>query len=442
MKPDFQKYIILWLSQSVSQLGSALTSFALILWAYEQHGSTLTVSLMAFCNYVPYVLVGLIAGAFVDRHSKKHIMLAADTIAAVCSLSVLILSGLGLFRVWHIYLINAIIGTTEAFQLPASSVAVGRLVPEEKLANASGMQSFSGNLVGIFAPVISAALYGMGGLKPVLILDFVSFFAAFFVLLFFIPIPEPYSEKSADDAYDTSQNPSGRTLFQGCREGFGFLGEHRGLLLMILTMAVMNFLSSMTFENVLSPMILSRSGGSSTALSLVNAAMSVGGITGGILVSAGITMKDPVKMIYIPAALSFFCGDLLLAIGQETWIWCMAGIFASLPIPFINAGQNVILYQQIPDEMRGRVFSARNALQFGTIPPALLLGGFMADYVMEPLMAFPDRFPAKILSVLVGSGAGSGMAAMFLFTGIFGGVFCMVISKRKEIRMLQQKIVQ
>ena len=109
MKPDFQKYIILWLSQSVSQLGSALTSFALILWAYEQHGSALTVSLMAFCNYVPYVLVGLIAGAFVDRHSKKHIMLAADTIAALCSLSVLILSGLGLFRVWQIYLINAII---------------------------------------------------------------------------------------------------------------------------------------------------------------------------------------------------------------------------------------------------------------------------------------------------------------------------------------------
>ena len=84
MKPDFKKYIILWLSQSVSQLGSALTSFALILWAYEQHGSALAVSLMAFCNYVPYVLVGLIAGAFVDRHSKKQIMLAADTIAAVC----------------------------------------------------------------------------------------------------------------------------------------------------------------------------------------------------------------------------------------------------------------------------------------------------------------------------------------------------------------------
>ena len=120
----------------------------------------------------------------------------------------------------------------------------------------------------------------------------------------------------------------------------------------------------------------------------------------------------------------------------------MAGIFASLPIPFINAGQNVILYQHIPDEMRGRVFSARNALQFGTIPPALLLGGFLADYVMEPLMACPDRFPATALSILVGSGAGSGMAAMFLFTGIFGGVFCLAISKRQELRSLQQNLLQ
>lgn len=434
MKPDFHKYIILWLSQSVSQLGSAMTSFALILWAYQQHGSALTVSLMSFCNYVPYILVGLFAGAFVDSHSKKHIMLTADIIAAVCSLTVLALSGLGLLRTGHIYLINGIIGMAEAFQLPASSVAVGRLVPEEKLVNASGMQSFSGNLVGIFAPVISAALYGWYGLKPVLMLDLASFFAAFFVLLFFISIPEPDDMTSSDAI--ASQNPSARTFFQGCREGFSFLGKHRGLLMMILSMALINFLSSMTFENVLSPMILSRSGGSSTALSLVNAAMSIGGIAGGIMVSAGVTMKNPVKMIYVPAALSFLCGDLMLAAGREIWIWCVAGIFSSLPIPFINAGQNLILYQQIPDEMRGRVFSAKNALQLGTIPPALLLGGFLADQVMEPMMAATERFPASALSAFVGSGPGSGMAAMFLFTGVFGSIFCIAVSKRKEIKGL------
>ena len=71
MKQNFNKYIIFWLSQSVSQLGSAMTSFALILWAYTQNGSAMTVSLMSFFNYVPYIIVSLFAGTFVDNHSKK-----------------------------------------------------------------------------------------------------------------------------------------------------------------------------------------------------------------------------------------------------------------------------------------------------------------------------------------------------------------------------------
>lgn len=69
---NFKKYIILWLSQSVSQLGSSMTSFALVLWAYEQSRSALSVSLMSFCNYVPYILVSMFVGAFVDRHRKKR----------------------------------------------------------------------------------------------------------------------------------------------------------------------------------------------------------------------------------------------------------------------------------------------------------------------------------------------------------------------------------
>ena len=62
-----------------------MTSFALILWAYTQNGSAMTVSLMSFFNYMPYIIVGLFAGTFVDNHSKKKVMLVSDSIAAVCS---------------------------------------------------------------------------------------------------------------------------------------------------------------------------------------------------------------------------------------------------------------------------------------------------------------------------------------------------------------------
>lgn len=83
---QFKKYIVLWITQSVSQLGSAMTGFALTLWTYTQIHSAMAVSLMTFCNYVPFILVSLFTGAFVDKHSKKAIMLISDSIAAACTI--------------------------------------------------------------------------------------------------------------------------------------------------------------------------------------------------------------------------------------------------------------------------------------------------------------------------------------------------------------------
>ncbi len=77
---NYRKYIVLWLSQSVSVLGSSMTGFALVLWAYGQSQSAMSVSLMSFYNYVPYILLSLFVGGFIDRHRKKTIMLAADRI--------------------------------------------------------------------------------------------------------------------------------------------------------------------------------------------------------------------------------------------------------------------------------------------------------------------------------------------------------------------------
>lgn len=424
MNHNFKRYIIFWLSQAVSQLGSAMTSFALILWAYEQDNRALTVSLMSFCNYVPYIIVSLFAGAFIDRHSKKKIMLAADSIAAVCSAIVLILNIGNVFQVWHIYVVNGIIGCMEAFQLPASSVAIGRIVPKEKLANVSGMNSFSNNLITVLTPVLAAFLYAFGGLKIIVLFDLSSFLLAFLVLLLFIHVPE-----------EETGNIGNKSMVEGFKEGFAFLHQNRGIMSIVITMAVVNFFARLTYENILSPMILARSGNDSVALGIVNAMIGIGGIVGGIIVSAGKLSKDNIKMIYVSSAITFLLGDLLMGAGRNVIFWSAAGIAASLPIPFINAGQNVILYQNVPDEMQGRVFAVRNAIQFSTIPVGILLGGFLADYVFEPFM-MSGNSAALGLQTIVGGGAGSGMAVMFLCTGICGSIFSFLSYHKKELREL------
>ena len=161
---NYKKYIIFWLSQSISQLGSSMTSFSLILWIYEQKQSAMSVSVMSFCNYVPFIIVSLIAGSFVDKYSKKAIMLIADSIAALCSLIVLILSISENLQVWNIYLVNIVIGFMNAFQSPALAVAIGKIVPKDKLSKVSGMNSFSSNLITVFSPVLSAVVVSIGGL--------------------------------------------------------------------------------------------------------------------------------------------------------------------------------------------------------------------------------------------------------------------------------------
>ena len=424
MNHGLKNYIVFWLSQALSQLGSAMTGFTLILWAYEQNGSAMTVSLMSFFHYIPYILASIFAGSFVDSHSKKKIMLASDSIAALCSAVVFSLSMSGGLLIWNIYLVNLITGFMNAFQGPASAVAIGRIVPKDRIKQVSGMNAFSSSLVTVLAPILAASLYAFGGLPLVIIIDLVSFVFAFAVLAFVIKIPEEKKIKKER-----------ASMFSGTREGLAYLRSNQGILMIILTMALLNFLSRLTYENILSPMILARSGNNHEILGVVNAAMGVGGIVGGLIVSSGRVKGNSVKMIYSSGMLSFLLGDVMMGAGRNAVAWSLAAIAASLPIAFINAGQMDLLYRYVPDEMQGRIFAVRNALQFSTIPVGILMGGFLADYVLEPLMK-TDLALVKVLQQLTGTGAGSGMAVMFLGTGVTGALFSLLSFHNKNIRRL------
>ncbi len=422
----FTQFILFWLSQSASQLGSAMTSYALIIWAYSKTASAMSVSLMTFFNFLPYVLVSIFAGTIIDRHSKKKIMLIADSIAAICSVVVLVLVWTNNLQIYHIYIVNGVIGFMNSFQSPAESVTIGILTPKDKIAKASGMESFSSNLIMVLSPVIATALLAFGGLTFVIVIDLITFTFAFIMLCFFIKIIEKPKESTDKGA------------FYGIKDGMKFLNNNRGIWNIILTMAIINFFARIAYENILSPMLLARSGGSTFVLGIVNSTLGIGGVIGGLIISLINFKKNPVKMIYLPAAISFLFGDLLMGIGRNGCIWCIAGFMASLLIPFINAGQNVIMYREIPKDLQGRVFSVRNAVQYSTIPIAILLGGFIADYIFEPFMISGSEV-ARFCSYIVGSGTGSGMALMFICTGIGGFTASVVGYYQKDIRLLKLK---
>lgn len=423
----FNKYIVFWLTQSLSELGSSMTSFALVIWAYGQTGSALSVSLMTFCSYVPFVIVSLFAGSFLDRHKKKSVLLLSDTFAAVCTIAVCLLALWKKLEIWHIYLVNILIGFMNAFQSPALSVSLGILVPKEYRSRASGMSSFSSNLITVVTPMLAAALFSFGGLKGILFIDLLTFLFGAGILFFFISIPEA----SLKEQIGEKQGP-----FTGFLRSWRFLKAHKGILYIILSMSMLNFFSRLTYENILSPMILARSQRSSV-LGIVTGILGAGGILGGILVSLLKLPKDNQKVMYLSAALSFLFGDITMGLGQNFYIWSLGALFASVPIPFILAAQNVMIYHWIPAEIQGQIFAVRNALQFGTIPVGILLGGFLADYVFEPFME--SHVPlALFLTGVTGDAPGKGMAVMFLCTGILGFSSSIFWMRNRHIREISR----
>ncbi len=88
---ELKDFLILWSTQSISQLGSSITGFALTLWLYEKMGSSLSTAALTICSYVPYVLMSIFAGALTDRFDKKKIMLGCDAFAAICTIIVFVL---------------------------------------------------------------------------------------------------------------------------------------------------------------------------------------------------------------------------------------------------------------------------------------------------------------------------------------------------------------
>ena len=244
---ELKYFIFLWLTQSFSSLGSAMTNFALVIWLYEDSGSALTTALLTVCSYAPYVIMSIFAGVISDKWNKKAVMLVCDSFAAACTAVTLILLKTGSLEVWHLYILNGLNGLMNSVQAPASDVASTLLTPEKHYQKTSGMRYFSSSLVSILTPVFAAAMVSFAGVEAVMLFDLSTFAAAFLILLLFIRIPE--ADKESD---------SGETVLQSAKNGIGYLKSNKGILYMILFLSAINLIASI-HNAILPAMVLSKS---------------------------------------------------------------------------------------------------------------------------------------------------------------------------------------
>lgn len=405
-----------------------MTAYALVLWAYKAEGSALSVSLLSLFSCLPYAAAAPVSEKIARRLNGRTVLLATDAAAEACTAVILLLFLCGRLSVSVLYPAVLLESFMNALQSPVAGETAGSLVPKEQYGKLGGMNSFSASLTSVAAPVFAASLLSFSGLFAVLLFDVGSFFAAFTVLVFFVRLPE--------------ENSSRAEAFHGVENERRLFPEAKKFLPLFAAFAVMNFFSAVTYENLLPAMLLARTAGNDRTVGTVSAVVGAGGLAGSLLILLFRLPKDRVKTIFFCAAFTFLFGDLLMGFGRNEAVWIPAAVAASVPVSFISSAETTLIYERVPEQARRRAFALKNAFQLSARPVGFLLGGVLADFVFEPyLKALTPR--NAWLVCLVGCGRGSGMAAMFLCTGILGAALSAAFypSVRKKFRTEDKNIV-
>ena len=413
-------FLTLWLTQAFSALGSSMTAFALVVWSYQAEGSALSTALLTVCSYAPYVVMSIFAGTLSDRWNKKKTLLVCDALAALTTFGVLLLLKTGNLRLWHLYGINAINGLMNTVQQPASEVAVTLLTPKEQVQRASSLQQVSNSIISIATPALAAAMIAFAGLESVLLFDLLTFAAAAMSLLVLIRIPASPAQVQKE------------RFSQALRTGLGYLGQNRGILMLILFLSGINLVASM-HSAALPALAINRAG--EAGYGMVNTVVGIATLAGSLLVAALPQPRSRVRVICNTLLFAMSTENFLLAFGRIVPVWCLGAALGWIFIPMMSANLGALMRERVPVELQGRVYSVRNALQFFTIPVGYLMGGWLVDRVFEPLMAVQGA--DSWLTVLFGTGKGAGAALTYCLLGVLGTLICLYFRRNRAIRALE-----
>lgn len=160
-------------------------------------------------------------------------------------------------------------------------------------------------------------------------------------------------------------------------------------------------------------------------------------LVGSVLVSLLLAPKSRVRVICNTLLLSMSTENFFLAFGKSLPVWCVGTVLGWISIPIMSANLDALLRSRIPLAMQGRVYAARNTLQFFTIPLGYGLGGYLVDYVFEPWMA--AQVEGSLLLAVFGSGKGSGASLLFFFIAVVGVATCLLFRMDKQIWQLEQE---
>ena len=284
------------------------------------------------------------------------------------------------------------------------------MVSKEQYGRANGMMSLIEAGPGVLAPILAGALLPVIGLTGILFFDVATFLLAIGALMF-VHIPQPPR---------TEEGQQGQgSVWKEAAYGFKYIFARPSLLGLQLVFFMGNLFSGIGFT-VLAPMILARTDSNSLIFGSVQTAGAIGGIVGGVIMSAWGGFKRRVHGVLFGWIWSGLAMAILGLVGGLP-IWITGMILVAIISPLINGSNQAIWQSKVAPDVQGRVFSARRLIAWFTNPISPIIAGSLADFVLEPAMKTASPL-ASTFGWLVGTGPGAGMGLLLVVCGVLGAL--------------------
>ena len=364
-----KKYFTMLAGQSVSLITSGILQMSIIFYLTAKTNSAMVLSIATLMGFLPQAVIGPFAGTFVDRHSRKGVMIGADLMIAATGGFLAVVSVFMELPIWLIMLVLFVRSIGNAFHSPASSAVTPLMVPQDQLTKCAGYNQTMQAAVSLISPAAAAFLYSVWSLSTIILLDIIGAVLACGVVAV-LSIPNP----------PICPGESQNSFFRDMKEGYFELKKNKGLfaLLWIGTAYMFFFMPISAFYPLMS---MGYFRGTPTHASIAEIAFAGGMLAGGILLSVWGGFKNRIFSI----GLSVLVMGVSIAISgllptNAFFIFVICCTVMGLTSPFYGV-QNALFQEQLPPEYLGRVFSLLGSVMSFAMPLGLLCSGIFAELI-------------------------------------------------------------
>jgi MFS transporter, DHA3 family, macrolide efflux protein len=424
-------FLLIWVGQVVSLIGSDLTEFALGVWALEKTGSVTQFALISLFIYLPKIIVSPIAGALVDRWNRRFCMMLSDAVAGLMTIAITALVYTNSLEIWHIYVAVTIGSTFNALHWPAYAASTTQLVPKKHLARANGMIQASRAAAKLVGPTMAGILVSQIHIEGILLVDLASFLFAITVLIF-VRIPQHDRVQSSLQQTKIRFN----RIWQEISSAWSYISGRQGLVCLLGFFSILSWTEGI-LQIVFWPLVLSF--GTPQDLGFILSASGCGMLLGSLFMS---TWGGPKRRVYGILSFVGLQGLILTIAGARAFplLFAVCGFGYLFAAPIVVSCNQTIWQSKVPVELQGRVFALQQMLEKSLAIVAYVTTGPLIDNSLEPLMASDGTLANTIIGKLIGTGEGRGIALLLIMVGIINILSAIVAYQLPQLRRLEKDL--